>query len=190
VKSPRRMGAAGLAAAAAVGLVAFLGGVFQPSSGDGPLVQTIKTTTGLPFPANRDGSFGIWLPRNPTTTLITIDRVEVVGGRGLTILGVMACLPDPPYVGIGTAYGFPPTGEGAPAGSPGCLLTPLQGLTMPPVGDATPDRQILIGFRLDGESEAGTIDGLLVTYTAGTNTYQCFLPNALHVRLADASPQS
>lgn len=91
-------------------------------------------------------------------------------------------------IGIGTAFDFPPTPvvvDGRP--SPECPATALDGLLLPPVGDPTPDRQVVVGFRLASGSTRGSIDGLTVTYTAAGEAFKTFLPESLHVLQADTS---
>ncbi len=167
----------------AIGVVAVSRGL--QASQTGPLTQKGSTNTGLPIQPGTNYTFGFYLPTNPTTVPITIDEVDVVGAQGLDILGFLACLPDTPNVGVGTAEGFPPKFPRGPV----CPLTPLAGLAVPPLGDPSPDRQILVGFRLPPGRTGGSFDGLRIRYHSDAGSYEAVLPDALHVTLAAASAQ-
>lgn len=148
----------------------------------GPLEARSHVTLRFPLPDGEALTWGMDLPRNPTSTEVTLEAIEPVGARGVEVIGTAASYPvlraDGMCVSIGLVRGFPPAGvqtlevRGAPvpaAGPPG----------PPRCGDQPP--AVLIGVRRAPAAPTGTIDALRLLYVADGTHYEVLLPYSLEL---------
>jgi hypothetical protein len=141
----------------------------QAYRGDGPLVQEQTWAIEFPLAPGQSGTWGVSLPRNTTSSAITIESVDLLNPAGLEIVGIGV---NDPAVdgGIGTAYGFPPAGA--------TLAEPM-GAVIPP--NASADLQVLVGVRLVEPGKDGTIDALRVRYRHQGVRYEVLIPDRLRL---------
>lgn len=149
----------------------------------GPLETAVQRTSHItarfPLPDGEALTWGMDLPRNPTSTEVTLEAIEPVGARGVEIIGTAASYPvlrpNGVCVSIGLVTGFPPAGvqtlevRGAPwpaAGPPRCGDQPI----------------VVIGVRRAPAAPTGTIDALRLLYVADGTHYEVLLPFSLEVR--------
>jgi hypothetical protein len=138
----------------------------------GPLADVGISPIDVDFPLG-DGVAGTWgnvLPTNPTVEEMTIEAIELVGVRGVTILGMG--VNDPTSEGgIGTAYEYPP---------PDVNTQPVADATLPAVNSEHPYVQLLVGVERTGADD-GTIEAVRIRYEHGGEEYEVTLPFSLRV---------
>jgi hypothetical protein len=140
---------------------------------DGPLIASSAISVEFALARSRTGTWGVVLPTNPTSSVITIEGIEALDARGIEIVGML--INDPARDGgIGTLDAFPP---------PGMPFREVAGTDVPPMTSAGPHRQLLVGVRLTG-ADPGSIGALRLRYRHAGATYEVTLPYALRIRPA------
>lgn len=169
-----------LIALAATVMVAMSGRWDRHQTGplDAAIQHTSHVTLRFPLADGEALTWGMDLPRNPTSTEVTLEAIEPVGARGVEVIGTAASYPvlrpNGMCVSIGLVTGFPPAGvqtlevRGAPwpaVASPRCGDQPI----------------VVIGVRRAADSPTGTIDALCLRYTADGTQYEILLPFSLEL---------
>jgi hypothetical protein len=142
---------------------------------DGPLIASSAISVEFALARSRTGTWGVVLPTNPTSSVITLVGIEALGVRGIEVVGML--INDPTRAGgIGALDVFPP---------PAMAFREVAGTDLPPMTRADPHRQLLVGVRLTG-TDAGSIGALRLRYRHAGATYEVTLPYVLRIRSASA----
>jgi hypothetical protein len=145
---------------------------------DGPLRGAEPFRVSIPA---ADGELVRWdtaLPWNPTNVDIQLDSVELVGARGLELVGVVLSYPtlqpNGTCLSAGNGPGFPPAGR----------TEPVQGVVLPAATRraCTNYPTIVAGLRRPMGVPNGTVDAIRVVYEYEGKLYQLLMPTSFELR--------
>ena len=158
---------------------------------DGPLQVPAGSHYGVRFPLadDRMSTWEAFVPFNPTVTDIRVESVELVGTKGIDVLGVVLGYPVSQADGVCLSTGtleierFPPSERITTSQVRGAVLPAADRRTC--VNNPT----IVVGVQRQADSSVGVIAAVRVMYEYQGAMFELVLPQSLEVYRPDSDPK-
>jgi hypothetical protein len=165
------------------GAIAVAANTFRGPQQDGPLQVPAGSHYAVTFPLadDRMASWEAFVPFNPTHRDIRIQSVELVGTKGIDVVGVVLGYPvlqtDGRCLSTGTLEidRFPPAGR--------ITTNDVRGTVLPAAERRTCENNptIVVGIRRASDSSVGLIASVRVLYEYQDTVFELMLPQSLEV---------